>query len=198
MEWTPNGWVCQLEISGDQALEFKFVIFLKGGKEKIWEDGDNRVIGLPKVGTFDILCHWNETNEPLDLSGTPNVKLAGEPAKEIGEDATLSRNIASEVIGNDSVAADGYAMPESESSKFGGLWQGSETVFMRSNEHRDKDSDRKWDTTGLDALSQKLVEGDKVSRNWWRKVSLIDSLFIKSNRIIDTEFHLVLLTKCFS
>jgi phosphoglucan, water dikinase len=116
--------------------------------------------------------------------------LAGEPAKEICEDATVSGNIASEVTEDVSVAADGYPTPESESSKFGELWQGSETVFMRSNEHQNKDSNGKWDTTGLDALSLKLVEGDKLSRNWWRKVSWIDSLFIYSNRY---KFHVVLL-----
>ncbi|KAK3139710.1 hypothetical protein QOZ80_5AG0388410 [Eleusine coracana subsp. coracana] len=191
MEWTPNGWVCQLEIPGEQVLEFKFVIFLKGGKEKIWEDGDNRVVDVPKVGIFDMLCHWNETNEPLGLKGRPTVKLAGEPAKEIGKDTTVSGTIASEVIGNDSVAVDGYPTPETESSKFGGLWQGSETVFMRSNEHQSKDSDRKWDTTGLDALSLKLVEGDKVSRNWWRKLELVRGLLSES---VDDQSRLEALT----
>ncbi|TVU50595.1 hypothetical protein EJB05_01972 [Eragrostis curvula] len=180
MEWTPNGWVCQLEVPGETHLEFKFVIFLKGVKEKTWEDGDNRVVDVPKDGTFDIVCHWNRTNEPLDLSGTPNSKLAGEAAKKISKDATVSGNIASEEIENVSVAADGYPTPESESSKFGGLWQGSETVFMRSNEHRSKESDRKWDTTGLDALALKLVEGDKASRNWWRKLELIRGLISES------------------
>jgi phosphoglucan, water dikinase len=185
MEWTPNGWVCQLEIPGEQLLEFKFFIFFKGGKEKIWEDGGNRIVDLPKVGTFDIVCRWNKTNEPLDLSGPPKVMLVGEPAKEIGEDATMSGNIASEVIEDVSVAAVGYPASESESSKFGELWQGSETVFMRSNEHRNKDTNGKWDTTRLDALSLKLVEGDKVPRNWWRKVSWIDSPYLSS--LIDTN-----------
>jgi phosphoglucan, water dikinase len=67
MEWTPNGWVCQLEIPGEQLLEFKFAILLKGGKENKWEDGDNRIVDLPKVGTFDIVCNRNRRNEPLDL-----------------------------------------------------------------------------------------------------------------------------------
>ena len=38
MEWTPDGWVCQLDLPGETLLEFKFVIFSKEGKEKIWED----------------------------------------------------------------------------------------------------------------------------------------------------------------
>ncbi|WVZ92117.1 hypothetical protein U9M48_038206, partial [Paspalum notatum var. saurae] len=170
MQWTPNGWVCQLDLPGDTILEFKFVIFSKEGKDKIWEDGDNRVVDLPKNGTFDIACRWNRTKEPLDLLGTSEVKLVGEAQQEIGKGATISGNTALEEMGNLSDARD------LESSKLGGLWQGSDAVFMRSNEHGNKDSDRKWDTTGLDAVSLKLVEGDKASRNWWRKLELVRGL----------------------
>ncbi|OEL21669.1 Phosphoglucan, water dikinase, chloroplastic [Dichanthelium oligosanthes] len=180
MDWTPDGWVCQLDLPGETHLEFKFVIFFKEGKEKIWEDGDNRVVHLPKDGTFDIVCHWNRTEESIDLLGTAEAKLSEETDEEIGEDATVSGNIALEEIGNISVAGDGYLTPELESSKLGGLWQGSDTVFMRSNEHGNKDSGMKWDTTGLDAVPLQLVEGDKVSRNWWRKLELVRGLLSKS------------------
>jgi phosphoglucan,water dikinase len=122
-------------------------------------------------------CHWNKTKEPLDLLGTSEIKLSGDTEKEIDEDAKLSGNIALEEMGNIGNAGDGNLTPELESSTLGGLWQGSDTVFMRSNEHRNNESDRKWDMTGLDAVSLKLVEGDKASRNWWRKVSWINSLF---------------------
>lgn len=177
MDWTPNGWVCQLDLPGETLLEFKFVVFLNRGKDKIWEDGDNRVVNLPKNGSFDMACHWNKTKEPLNLLGTSEIKLSGDTEKEKDEDAKLSRNIALEEMGNISNAGDGDLTPKLESSTLGGLWQGSDTVFMRSNEHRNNESDRKWDMTGLDAVSLKLVEGDKASRNWWRKVSWINSLF---------------------
>ncbi|KAL6854389.1 hypothetical protein ACP4OV_019292 [Aristida adscensionis] len=176
LEWTPNGWVCQLELPGETLVEFKFVIFLKGGNEKTWEDGNNRGVHLPKDGAFDILCHWNRTKEPLALSGTPKVTFVGEAGKEMGKDAIVAGDIA--LVGDASVAADGYL--ESESSKLGGQWQGSEANFMRSNEHRNRESDRMWDTAGLDAISLKLVEGDKVSRNWWRKLELIRGLLSES------------------
>ncbi|RCV05739.1 hypothetical protein SETIT_1G107700v2 [Setaria italica] len=188
MEWTPDGWVCQLDLPGETLMEFKFVIFLKEGKEKVWEDGDNRVVNLPKDGAFDILCHWNRTKESLDLLlGTPEVKLSGEADEEIGEGATVSGNIAVE----EAVAGDGYLTLELESSKLGGLWQGSDAVFMRSNEHGNKDSERKWDTTGLGAVPLQLVEGDKVSRNWWRKLELIRGLLSKS---VDDQSRLEALT----
>ncbi|TKW38314.1 hypothetical protein SEVIR_1G107000v4 [Setaria viridis] len=188
MEWTPDGWVCQLDLPGETLMEFKFVIFLKEGKEKVWEDGDNRVVNLPKDGAFDILCHWNRTKESLDLLlGTPEVKLSGEADEEIGEGATVSGNIAVE----EAVAGDGYLTLELESSKLGGLWQGSDAVFMRSNEHGNKDSERKWDTTGLGAVPLQLVEGDKVSRNWWRKLELIRLLLSKS---VDDQSRLEALT----
>ncbi|CAO2041269.1 unnamed protein product [Urochloa humidicola] len=192
MEWTPDGWVCQLDLPGETLLEFKFVIFLKDGKEKIWEDGDNRVVHMPKSGAFDILCHWNRTKESLDILGTQEVRLSGEAGGEIGDDATVSGNIAREEIGNISVVGDdGSLTPELESSTLGGQWQGSGTVFMRSNEHGNKDSERKWDTTGLDAVPLKLVEGDKVSRNWWRKLELIRGLLSKS---VDDQSRLEALT----
>ncbi|CAN6236949.1 unnamed protein product [Urochloa humidicola] len=189
MEWTPDGWVCQLDLPGETLLEFKFIIFYKDGKEKVWEDGDNRVVHMPKGGTFDILCHWNRTKESLDLLGIPEV--SGEAGGEIGDDATVSGNIALEEIGNISVAGDGSLTPELESSTLGGQWQGGGTVFMRSNEHGNKDSERKWDTTGLDAVPLKLVEGDKVSRNWWRKLELIRGLLSKS---VDDQSRLEALT----
>jgi len=191
MEWTPDGWVCQLDLPGETLLEFKFVIFSKEGKEKIWEDGDNRAVDLPKDGAFDIICHWNRTKEPLDLFGTPGVKLSGGADKDIGKDASVSGNISLEEIGNISVAGDGYLTPELESSKLGGLWQGTDTVFMRSNEHGNEESERKWDTTGLGAVPLKLVEGDKVSRNWWRKLELVRGLVSES---VDDQSRLEALT----
>ncbi|KAL6643462.1 hypothetical protein ACP70R_018228 [Stipagrostis hirtigluma subsp. patula] len=185
LEWTPDAWVCQLELPGETLVEFKFVIFLKEGKEKIWEDGNNRVVDLPKGGTFDIVCHWNRTKEPLDLLGTPKVTFVGKAEKEIGKGSIASRDVAREQVGNVSVAA------ESESSTLDGQWQGSEAIFMRSNEHGNKESGRMWDTTGLDAISLKLVEGDKVSRNWWRKLELVRGLVSES---VDDQSRLEALT----
>ncbi|KAF0889128.1 hypothetical protein E2562_022141 [Oryza meyeriana var. granulata] len=180
LEWTPDGWVCQFKLPGETLVEFKFVIFLKGRKDKIWEDGNNRVVELPKDGKFDIVCHWNRTNEPLELLGTPKFKLVGEAEKNTGDDATASENIAPEDFEDISVDGDVDLAPEAESSKFSGQWQGSETVFMRSNEHRNKETDRMWDTTGLDGIALKLVEGDKASRNWWRKLEVVRGMLSES------------------
>nr|CAB3448638.1 unnamed protein product [Digitaria exilis] len=141
MEWTPDGWVRQLDLPGETLLEFKFVIFSK--------------------------------------EGTPEVKLSGEADDALEERANISG------------AGDSYLTPELESSTLGGQWQGSGTVFMRSNEHGNKDSERKWDTTGLDAVPLKLVEGDKVSRNWWRKLELVRGLLSKS---VDDQSRLEALT----
>lgn len=187
LDWTPDGWICQLELPGKTLVEFKFVIFLKGGKEKIWEEGNNRVVELPKDGTFDIVCHWNRTKEPLDLLGTLKVELVKEAEKEIDEDGTVSENIAPEEVGDILVAGDGDLALEAESSKIAGQWQGNQTVFMRSNEHRNKETDRMWDTTRLDGIALKLVEGDKASRNWWRKLEVVRGLLSES---ADTQSRL--------
>lgn len=156
LDWTPDGWVCQLELPGETLVEFKFVIVLKGGKEKTWEGGNNRAIELPKDGAFDVLFHWDKTEEPLDLSGTSKVDR-------------VSRYVVPEKVGDASVAENG-------DSAFGGQWQGSEAVFMRSNEHGSKSTDRRWDTAGLGGMALKLVEGDKASRNWWKKLELVRGL----------------------
>lgn len=162
LEWTEDGWVSQLELPGETLVEFKFVIVLKGGKEKTWEGGNNRVIELPKDGAFDIVCHWNRTEEPLDLSGT-------------SKGDRVSRYVVPQKVGDVSVAEHGD-LAETDSSNFGGQWQGSEAVFMRSNEHGNKAADRMWDTAGLGGMALKLVEGDKASRNWWKKLELVRGL----------------------
>ncbi|XP_015698644.1 phosphoglucan, water dikinase, chloroplastic isoform X2 [Oryza brachyantha] len=179
LEWTPDGWVCQLKLPGETLVEFKFVIFLKGIKDKTWEDGNNRVVELPKDGKYDIVCHWNRTKEPLELLGTPKLELVGEAGKNSREDATASVNIVPEDAENISVDGD-VDLQEADSSTFSGQWQGSETVFMRSSEHRNKETDRMWDTTGLKEIALKLVEGDKASRNWWRKLEVVRGILSES------------------
>ncbi|KAK7275003.1 hypothetical protein RIF29_16109 [Crotalaria pallida] len=37
-------------------------------------------------------------------------------------------------------------------------------------DHRAKEVQRRWDTSGLQGLPLKLVQGDQNGRNWWRKV----------------------------
>ncbi|KAG8048513.1 hypothetical protein GUJ93_ZPchr0009g1652 [Zizania palustris] len=180
LEWTPDGWVCQLKLPGETLVEFKFVIFSKGGEDKIWEDGNNRVIGLPKDGKFDIVCQWNRTKEPVQLLGKPVFELVGEAAKKADKDATASGHTAPEEVQDSSSSGDGDVPLEAESSKFGGQWKGNETIFMRSNEHQNKEADRMWDTTGLDGTARKLVEGDKASKNWWRKLEVVRGILSDS------------------
>ncbi|VAH99085.1 unnamed protein product [Triticum turgidum subsp. durum] len=164
LDWTADGWVCQLELPGEAAVEFKFVIVSKGGNEKKWEGGDNRTIQLPKGGTLDIVCNWDKTEEPLGPSGTSKVDRA-------------PKHVVPQTAGDVSAA---NVAPGTDSSSFGGQWQGSEAVFMRSNEHGNKSSDRKWDTAGLGGMALKLVEGDKSSKNWWQKLDLVRRLVSES------------------
>ncbi|XP_020196145.1 phosphoglucan, water dikinase, chloroplastic [Aegilops tauschii subsp. strangulata] len=160
LDWTQDGWVCQLELPSEALVEFKFVIVSKGGNDKTWEGGDNRAIQLPKGGTLDIACNWDKTEEPLGPSGTPKVDRA-------------PKHVVPQTAGDVSAAS---SAPGTDSSSFGGQWQGSEAVFMRSNEHGNKSSDRMWDTAGLGGMALKLVEGDKSSKNWWQKLDLVRRL----------------------
>lgn len=156
LNWTENGWVCELELRGDESIEFKFVI-LKGDGSMVWESADNRVLKLPKEGSFGIVCQWNATGEAVDL-------LPLESEKDQVESDAMDDS--------GSADTDGASISEVQTSPFVEQWQGSSVSFMRSNEHRNRETERRWDTSGLEGLALKLVEGDEKARNWWRKVLL--------------------------
>ncbi|XP_030508153.2 phosphoglucan, water dikinase, chloroplastic [Cannabis sativa] len=159
--WTESGWVCNLEFKGGEPIEFKFVIV--NNDKKKWEGGDNRVVKLPKQGSFGIVCHWNATGEAMNL---------------------LSLEEGEAVIENGSTTADGASasLSEVETSPFVGQWQGKDISFMRSNEHRDRESERRWDTSGLEGLALKFVEGDRNARNWWRKLEIVRDLLLENSQ----------------
>lgn len=163
MNWTESGWVCQLELKGGESLEYKFVIVGKD-KRMQWEGGNNRVLKLPKGGSFGTVCKWNETGEavdllPLGLGGNEEGDDMGDNGSVVSRDATLL---------------------EVEMSPFVGEWQGKPVSFMRSNEHGNRETQIKWDTSGLEGLALKLVEGDRSARNWWRKLEVVRELLIES------------------
>lgn len=156
MGWTENGWVSELELKGGEPVEFKFVIV---GKDKnlLWETGDNRVLKLPAGGSFEIVCQWNLTDKPLELL----------PLDSEGECE------AEEVTDNGSVVTEDSTESDVQVSAFVEQWQGKAVSFVRSKDQLDTEKNRKWDTSGLAGIPLKLVEGDKNSRNWWRKVKIL-------------------------
>lgn len=158
MNWTESGWVCDLELKGGESIEFKFVVITKD-KNIIWERGDNRTIKLPKVGSYKIVCQLHATAEPIDLLPLDleenEVDVEGEGE---GENGSVS----------------GATLLEVETSPFVGQWKGKDASFMRSNEHRNRETERKWDTSGLEGLALALVEGDRNARNWRKKVFLLN------------------------
>lgn len=155
MNWTENGWVCDLEIKGGETVEYKFVIVRKD-KSLAWETGDNRVLKLPKKGDYGIVCNWNLTGDPVEL-----IPL------DLKEDEEL---VVDEVENGAPATESSAGLEEVEMSPFVEQWQGKAASFMRSNEHGNKLSSIKWETAGLEGLALKLVEGDRSGRNWWRKV----------------------------
>lgn len=157
MNWTENGWVCEFEFRGDESIEYKFVI-VKSDKSMMWEDADNRVLKLPQGGSFGIVCLWNATGETVDL---------------LPLDLEKNEVELDNMDENESPDTDDASILEVQASPFVDQWQGRSVSFMRSNEHRNHETERRWDTSGLEGLALKLVEGDKNSRNWWRKVLLL-------------------------
>ncbi|KAK9029878.1 hypothetical protein V6N11_031321 [Hibiscus sabdariffa] len=161
MNWSEGGWVCDLELEGGQSIEFKFVVVSKD-KSVVWEGGKNRVLKLPQGGSFGMVCHWNSTEEKLELLPLSTEDYADGMVDDVG----LSESTTDPL--------------EVEASPFVGQWQGRPASFMRSNEHHNRELERRWDTTGLEGLALKLVEGDKSARNWWRKLEMVRELLVGS------------------
>lgn len=157
MKWSESGWLCDLEFKGGESIEYKFVI-VRNDKSKAWEAGENRILKLPKGGSFEIVCHWNKTGEAVDLL-----------------------HLEEDVLDNGSVVTDAApdALLEVGTSPFVGQWQGKSASFMRADDHWNREMERKWDTSGLQGLTLKLVEGDQRARNWWRKVMHLIMFYLK-------------------
>lgn len=150
MNWTNDGWVSEFDLQGGESIEFKFVI-VRGGNNMVWEGGGNRVLELPKQGSFEMVCRWNRTNEAVVL-------------------IPLDTEVVEEEQGN--VHHSGSSHVGEVTSSFVDQWQGEAASFMRSNDHGNREKERKWDTSGLEGIALDLVKGDQNARNWWQKVSV--------------------------
>ncbi|CAH2044473.1 unnamed protein product [Thlaspi arvense] len=168
LTWTENGWVCDLELSGGQALEYKFVIVQRDGSLS-WESGGNRVLRLPNSGSFSVVCHWDATRETLDIPQ----EVASDAGDGHGDSDNYHDAGDDRVMGNENGA-------QLQKSTLGGQWQGKDASFMRSNEHGNREVGRSWDTSGLEGPALKMVEGDRNSRNWWRKLEMVREVIVGS------------------
>lgn len=162
MNWTESGWVCDLVLKGGESIEYKFVVARKD-KTMVWEGGDNRILKLPKGGRYEVVCRWNATAERMDLL----------PLDLEENDVELDDH-------SENGSVSGATLLEVETSPFVGQWQGKAVSFMRSNEHHNRESERKWDTSGLEGFALALVEGDRNGRNWWRKLEVVHQLLVGS------------------
>ncbi|KAJ6973209.1 phosphoglucan [Populus alba x Populus x berolinensis] len=162
MKWTENGWVCELELKGGEAVEFKFAIVSKDNG-LVWESGANRALKLPREGSFAIVCRWGATGEAVNFSPL-EFEQNGEEAKDVGENGSAGADITL----------------EAGTSPFVGQWQGKAVSFMRSNDHGNRGSERRWDTSGLQGSVLKLVEGDLNARSWRRKLEVVCELLVGS------------------
>ncbi|XP_027367646.1 phosphoglucan, water dikinase, chloroplastic isoform X2 [Abrus precatorius] len=158
LNWTQNGWVCDLELKESDQIEFKFVVVSKD-KSLVWEAGENRVLKLPEAGHFATVATWNATDENLELQPLDEAQVEADNEESEEGAAPLS---------------------EAEPSPFVEQWQGKSVPFMQSNEHRQHEKERKWDTSGLQGLPLKLVQADQNARNWWRKLDIVRDIIVGS------------------
>ncbi|KAJ8547034.1 hypothetical protein K7X08_010620 [Anisodus acutangulus] len=172
MDWSENGWIGELELRSGETLEYKFVIVVKD-KNMLWENGSNRILKLPEGGSFELVCKWNVTDEPVNL-------LQLDPFEVENEVKEASDN-------NGATITSQAAVGDVATSPFVEQWQGRSASFVRSKDELDSEKNRKWDTSGLTGISLKLVEGDKNARNWWRKLEVVRELVVEnmdsSNRL---------------
>ncbi|XP_050236543.1 phosphoglucan, water dikinase, chloroplastic isoform X2 [Mercurialis annua] len=162
MNWKESGWVCDLELKGDESIEFKFIV-IGSDKSVSWEGGANRIIKLPKGGSYKIVCRWHATSEAIEL--LPLNLEENVVAVDEGEGQNGS-------VSGDAVLEVGTTSP------FVGQWKGKDVSFMRSNDHGSRESERKWDTSGLEGSALALVEGDRGARNWRKKLEVVSELLV--------------------
>lgn len=166
LNWTPDGWVCELELkeSSEEMIEFKFVIVGKDGS-LVWEGGDNRVLKLPPEGggaaNYGVVATWNATHHNMDLLPL-----------ELELDLDNHHH-------SHSAAAAAETTIINEPSPFVGQWQGKSVSFMQSNDDHSS-THRKWDTSALQGLPLKLVQHDQNARNWWRKLDIVRDIITQS------------------
>lgn len=157
LSWTKDGWVSSLELKGGETVEYKFVIVTRHNKV-VWEAGCNRILKLPVNGEYKITCNWDVTKEVVSLIGMPG-------------EVTLSREEFTQETGeNSNGSLVSTPVSVDQPSSFVQEWQGNDVKFMRSNQHSAREIKRIWNTDGLQGVTLKLVEGDRVSRNWRQKV----------------------------
>eukprot|EP00249_Psilotum_nudum_P024562 c29221_g1_i1 orf=269-3925(-) len=171
MRWTESGWVVDLEANAGERIEYKYIFIPQNG-DIVWEGGANRVLDIPKEGSYELLCHWDNTHESSYMVN-----------KDDGE-SNGSVKVTEEQPQNISVRSERREF--SISSGFVQEWQGRGISFMQSNEHaRQKDSKR--DTFGLEGPALYIVKGDQNANNWWRKLDIVRDLLtgdmIKANRL---------------
>ncbi|XP_057798732.1 phosphoglucan, water dikinase, chloroplastic [Salvia miltiorrhiza] len=175
MTWTESGWVCCMDLKRpEEAVEYKFVIV--GQDKKLnWEHGNNRVLKIAERGSFSVVCKWGKTTEEVKL-----LPWEGEDEQEVeARGSENGKSVASAV--EEGVAA----------SSFVDQWQGKDVSFHRSQDNLDGEKKIRWETSGLEGISLKLVEGDRSGRNWWRKLEVVRELVAEN---IDSEKRLEALT----
>lgn len=145
MSWTESGWVAELQGKSGEQIEFKHMI-ITGDGSLVWENGPNRHITLPAEGAFEIVTHWDNTQEVVSFHG----ELVHSGSQVDGQAPPAHEH-------QNGGAVKAVEAPE-EGSAFSQGWQGREISFMQSNNHARERSER-WDTTGLEGPALKIVEG---------------------------------------
>lgn len=171
MTWTEEGWILKAEAKKGEDAEFKFLILgTNGGEGTSWENGPNRKLTVPQENDkTEGVAIWDKTSDGVQW-GTSNGNGNGNSNGKVSNGSSR-KSSNGENNGNGKVQVVGG---EGE-SEFGAKWKGREISFMRSNDHSGSRNEV-WNTEGLKGEVLKLVEGDKRSGNWWRKLDVVKEI----------------------
>lgn len=198
MTWTDgNVWKAEARVPVGAEVDFK-VVRVKDQDDVKWEDGDNRkfkVLG-PDFG-LTVTCHWGRSGDmkvdafPMGQPQAPSAaggsKAAagsnGAPAQAAAAAATASRDGGSPAPTDTDSGSNGTGSSLSKSAleedaTARGAWVGAEPEFVRSRKKDDGQRQGAWNTEGLQGVALALVNGDKESSSWLKKLGLQKRLLV--------------------
>ncbi|KAL4513385.1 hypothetical protein Ndes2437B_g00596 [Nannochloris sp. 'desiccata'] len=198
-------WSAEISVPAGSTLEFK-VIEKEGNNDDdnslVWEPNYNHAIAVPDSGAklVTVTIRWGSgvklSTSPEDKGSssgfTSSTSTLSPPAERSGDlisepdlavraateaaidpsssGSTSSSSSAAGVLSMDNSFMTEDRLPTSQ-------WSGRETVFMQKNDHSGERSGI-WNTSGLDGIALKLVEGDRDAPSWLNKLSLAKTMLV--------------------
>jgi len=195
-------WLAEISVPAGSTLEFKVIEKEDNNNDNnsvVWEPEYNHAIAVPDNGSslVTVTIQWGsgvELSNSSENGGLDKKRSATTSVAERSGDSTSETDVAlraateaaTNVSSSKSTAAasttgagvlstdDSFRTEDRLSTS---QWSGRETVFMQKNDHSGERSGI-WNTSGLEGVALKLVEGDRDAPSWLNKLSLAKKLLV--------------------